>query len=288
MTERTLDADVLCRWIGRKESVDDVIRPGHAALLSATLDRDQDWAKPGADLPPLWHWTYFLGAAPRRDLGRDGHPKLGGFLPPVALPRRMWAGGRLKFCRPLRLGEEARRTSTIRNVEIKHGRSGALCFVTIEHAICVGGELRIEEEQDVVYREDPSPGSASRATAAPPDAQVSETLQPDSTLLFRYSALTFNGHRIHYDRDYAKEVEGYGGLVVHGPLIATLLLDLAVRQSPGASVAGFSYRGVAPIFDTQAFSLNLKPEGEGLHVWAAAGGQLSMDATVTLGQSVAV
>jgi 3-methylfumaryl-CoA hydratase len=279
-TPATLDPQVLRQWIGRSEVVEDTLDPRQASLMAATLDQETEGLSLGANLPLLWHWIYFLSASRRSRLGRDGHPILGGFLPPVALARRMWAGGRLRFLGALRLGDVARKVSTILNVQVKQGRSGTLCFVTVQHDVSVSGQLRVTEEQDIVYRGEQSATQQTPPESAPTDAEVTEKIDPNSTLLFRYSALTFNGHRIHYDRDYAREVEGYGGLVVHGPLLATLLIDLAGRALRTSEVDRFEFRAVAPLFDTASFTIHARRNGAEVRSWAADNsGRLAMIST---------
>ena len=279
MAERTLDQAVLKSWIGRSETAEDRLDAGRARLMQATLDRAPDLAE-GDALPPLWHWIYFLVPARLSELGRDGHAKLGGFLPPVGLPRRMWAGGRFDFARPLRLGQRVARTSTITDVALKRGRSGALCFVTVRHAYAPEGEQpALVEEHDIVYREDPAPGTTPPEPPVPPEGALwSCRVEPSAVLLFRYSALTFNGHRIHYDRDYCREVEGYPGLVFHGPLTATLLAELALSHMPGRAIERFSFRAVAPLFDEAPFTLCGRPAEDGaVELWAETpGGRLAM------------
>ncbi|MCP3020578.1 FAS1-like dehydratase domain-containing protein [Cupriavidus basilensis] len=236
-------------WIGRSESRTETLSPEPVIGLAATLDLDGDALVRGP-LPPLWHWLYFLPRAPQRELGQDGHPALGGFMPPVPLPRRMWAGGELEFRKPLRVGDTVTRTSTIRNVEHKSGRSGELWFVTVEHVLTVKGEVALTERQDLVYRAMPEPGQPLPARPRlAHQVQWQRQLRADPVMLFRFSALTFNGHRIHYDHDYVRDVEGYPGLVVHGPLQAMLTLDLLAREMSGATVRRFGFRGLAPIFD---------------------------------------
>jgi len=276
----TTDADTLSRWIGRTETATDTIRLGPARLMEMTLDRAPRLAE-GDPLPPLWHWLYFLTSARLGELGRDGHPARGGFLPPVALPRRMWAGGRLGFTAPLSLGAEATRTSTIADIALKAGRTGPLCFVTVRHEIGTAAGPALWEEHDIVYREGPRHGApAPRPPQAGTDWTAYETVTPSEVMLFRYSALTFNGHRIHYDRDYAHDVEGHAGLVVHGPLIATLLADFAQRRSPGRTLRSFSFRAVSPLFDRASFTLNAGPSGDQTRLAAAnAEGGLAMLAT---------
>lgn len=279
--ERTLDPEILSQWIGRSETRSDTIREEPANLMEMTLDRGPVLGD-GDPLPPLWHWLYFLQSAKMGDLGRDGHPALGGFLPPVGLPRRMWAGGRLEFLAPLRVGAQATRVSSIRDVKLKQGRTGALCFVTVRHEVSSGGTLCLWEDHDIVYREDPTPGDTAPAPPkAASDWDATEDISPSEVMLFRYSALTFNGHRIHYDRNYAREAEGHQGLVVHGPLIATLLADLALRRGNGKALRAFTYRAVSPVYDQHEFSIRVRAEGRGALTLAAAqsSGALAMQAT---------
>jgi 3-methylfumaryl-CoA hydratase len=290
MTE-ALDIDHLATWIGRSETRTDAIAPWPVAALSATLDRTGDPEPgPGTPVPPGWHWLYFLTAAPASELGRDGHPRRGGFLPPVPLPRRMWAGGRLSFHRPLLVGERAEKCSEIADVKLRHGRTGDLVFVVVRHTVTGPDGVAVVEEHDIVYRPDPEPGAAPPPPqAAPEGAEWSREMNADSTMLFRYSALTFNGHRIHYDQPYATGVEGYPGLVVHGPLLATLLLDLIRRHAPDAVVRQFNFRALGTIFDTDTFSVNARAinstgEGKRLDLWIAGpGDRLAMRAEAELG-----
>lgn len=282
MMSDALDLALLQQWVGKTEIAHAPVAAATARAMAATLDRD-DLPDP---LPPLWHWLYFWTAAPQEQLGADGHPGRGGFLPPVPLPRRMWAGGRLTFHVALPIDIDATRTSTVKQVDVKKGASGALAFVTVAHEVSVDGTLCISEEHDIVYRAAPLPGASLPAPKpAPQDATWSRTIVPDPVLLFRYSALTFNGHRIHYDRSYVTQVEGYPGLIVHGPLIATLLADLVRRQLPHASMRSFDFRAVGPLFDTEPFTLNGRLDADGIHVhlWAAnARGALAMQATATI------
>ncbi len=281
-----MDEQELSTWIGRSETQRDTFGPTPVAALRATLDLAATEIDPGTGLPPLWHWLYFLPLHRASALGPDGHAKLGGFLPPVPLPRRMWAGSRFEFPGVLRVGDAAERRSTIENVTLKQGRSGALVFVTVRHEIFTNGasEPALREWHDIVYRAAKRPGEAEAPPQrAPDDAQWSREWRPDDVLLFRYSALTFNGHRIHYDRRYVTEVEGYPGLVVHGPLIATLLLDLLQRERPEASLARFEFRALRPSFDGRALRVNGRSEGDALHLWAQDDeGWLTMDARAVL------
>jgi 3-methylfumaryl-CoA hydratase len=285
MTTDAFDPALLQQWVGKTETSDDLIAVGAATALAATLDRPLAFG-PGSALPPLWHWIYFWSAAPQAELGRDGHAQRGGFLPPVPLPRRMWAGGRLTFGRPVPIGVVATRTSRVLSVAAKSGASGKLAFVTVRHEVAHEGEVAITEEHDIVYRAMPQPGAAALpGKLAPSDAAWSRTVTPDPVLLFRYSALTFNGHRIHYDRSYATEVEGYPGLIVHGPLIATLLVDLLERHLPQAQLAQFNFRAVGPLFDTEPFTVCGQPDPDGrtVRLWAKnSRGELAMQAEATL------
>jgi 3-methylfumaryl-CoA hydratase len=272
-------------WVGRSETSDDVAALDPALRLAATLDRPDLAERLQArrePLPPCWHWLYFLPRTPQSALGADGHPVRGGFLPPVELPRRMWAGSRIEFVAPIAFGAALRRTSTIRRVEDKRGRSGALTLVTVRHEIDADGALAVVDEHDIVYREAPRPGAQAAPAAAEParPAEFRRTVVPDPVLLFRYSALTFNAHRIHYDRSYATGVEGYPGLVVHGPLQATLLLDLLDRHRPAARLARFAFRALAPVFDVAPLDLCGARAGAGVHLWTLTPeGRVAMDAT---------
>ncbi|HUF20991.1 MAG TPA: MaoC family dehydratase N-terminal domain-containing protein [Burkholderiales bacterium] len=284
-TANALDIDALRQWVGRSETRRDVVTAAPVAAMSATLDRDDPAPAAGTALPPLWHWLYFLPLARQSEIGPDGHAQRGGFLPPVPLPRRMWAGGRLEFRAPLRVGEEITRTSHILDVNAKEGRSGRLVFVSVRHEIANTHGVAIAEEHDIVYRDNPQPGApAPKPQPAPDNAAFSREIAPDPVLLFRYSALTFNGHRIHYDRTYVTEVEGYPGLIVHGPLIGTLLLDVLRRNLPDARVARFDFRAVSPLFDIHRFTVCGLPEsGNRIALWARNHeGGLAMEGTAEL------
>ncbi|HET7825791.1 MAG TPA: MaoC family dehydratase N-terminal domain-containing protein, partial [Anaeromyxobacter sp.] len=273
----------LARWVGREQQRVDWVNPNHLAAWNATLDRDDPFPRDGDPAPPCFHWALFPPLARQSELGPDGHARRGGFLPPVPLPRRMWAGSRVRFDRPLRVGERVELVSTVDKVEEKSGRSGALVFVTVRHRISAGGALAIEEEQDLVYRDAPKPGAAAPAapTEPAPRGAWRREIVPDDVLLFRYSALTFNGHRIHYDRRYVTGVEGYPGLVVHGPLIATLLVDLVRREQPQATVERFRFKGLRPTTDVGPFTVNGGPGDSAAHVrlWSTdERGQAAMEA----------
>lgn len=281
-----LNLNYLREWRGRAESRSDEVTSAPIAALSATLDRDDPFPRAGDPLPPLWHWLYFLPIPRQSELGPDGHAKRGGFLPPVPLPRRMFAGDRVQFHRTLRVGETIGRLSRIVDVNHKQGRGGPLVFVIVRHEISNREGVAVVEEHDIVYRENPKANDPAPAPRTPPaDAAWNREIRPEETLLFRYSALTFNGHRIHYDRRYASEVEGYPGLVVHGPLIATLLLDLLRRNIPDASVASLSFRAIRPLFDIAPFSVcgKVSSDGRTAQLWATdSEGWLAMEATAAL------
>jgi len=283
----TQDND-LASWVGRSETARDSIGATPVIALDATLDHPRRPVEAGLPLPPLWHWLYFLPMHRQSDIGPDGHARRGGFLPPVPLPRRMWAGSQLEFRSPVRVGDAVERVSTIADVTQKDGRTGKLVFVKVRHELYCNGatQAAIVEFHDIVYREAQRPDDVPPPPQkAPQDAPWQREIVPDPVLLFRYSALTFNGHRIHYDRSYVTGVEGYPGLVVHGPLLATLLLDLVRRQQPGADVETFRFRAIRPTFDLNAFRVNGAPEpgGKSVKLWAQDHeGWLTMDAVATL------
>lgn len=293
MTEdlRTVDAALLAHlqtWQGRTETLADTVTAAPVSGLAATLDRDDGLPVPGTPLAPLGHWLYFLPQVRQSGLGPDGHPRRGGFLPPVPLPRRMWAGGRLHWetANPLRVGDAVQRISRIGPVTHKAGRSGDLVFVLVRHEVSNARGLVLTEEHDIVYRAAPRSGDPVPApTPADAVAPWHREIVPDPVLLFRYSALTFNGHRIHYDRSYVTQEEGYPGLVVHGPLIATLLVDLLRRQRPDARLRSFEFKAVRPTFDLHPFHLRGAPsdDGRSVRLWASDHeGWLTMQAHATL------
>jgi 3-methylfumaryl-CoA hydratase len=268
-------------WVGREERRVDLVNPSHLAAWNATLDRGDPFPRDGDPAPPGFHWALFPPLARQSELGPDGHPRRGGFLPPVPLPRRMWAGSRIRFLRPLRVGERVELVSSVAEVEEKSGRAGPLVFVTVRHAVSGPGGLSLEEEQDLVYRHVSGPGGAAAASEPAPKGAFGRRVEPDDVLLFRYSALTFNGHRIHYDRRYATAAEGYPGLVVHGPLVATLLLDLVRREMPAAVVERFRFRGLRPTFDTSSFTVEGGPgdDPRQVRLWSTDNlGQMGVEA----------
>lgn len=280
--------DQLRSWIGRKETFEDSIYSTPVIALTATLDHLATPVIAGTPLPPLWHWLYFLPMHRQSEIGADGHARRGGFLPPVPLPRRMWAGGQFEFRSPIRVGDRVVRTSTIDDVTTKEGRTGKLVFVKVRHEVRCNDALEpaLVEFHDIVYREAQAPNDVvPPPQAAPADAAWRREIVPDDVLLFRYSALTFNGHRIHYDRQYVTQVEGYPGLIVHGPLIATLLMDLLRRELPDAYVESFRFKAVRPTFDLNAFQVSGQPQADGktIRLWASDHeGWLTMDATAVL------
>jgi len=280
MTDRTRSTPAdLSAWVGREAQDEDRIDARTARALAATLDQDASPLVAGAPLPPLWHWVYFTPHVPASEIGPDGHPRRGGFLPPVELPNRMWAGGRLAFVQPLHIGDAAQRRSRILRCERKSGRAGDLVFVTVEHRITARGGVAVVEEHDIVFRHPAPRGVPLAGEAAGATAEFRRSVHPDPVLLFRYSALTFNGHRIHYDHPYATQVEGYPGLVVHGPLTATLLLEAFRAAHPQRHVKRFAYRAVGPLFDSDDFDVCGRITGPTTaELWADCNGRLAMKA----------
>jgi 3-methylfumaryl-CoA hydratase len=284
MTEKP-DLDHLRQWIGRTEERTDVVTAHLAAALRSVLFLDVGRPQDGDAAPFTAHWCLTLPVVPMSEVGPDGHPQRGGFLPPVPLPRRMWAGGAIEFVEPLRVGDVVTRTSTIKDLTMKPGSTGMLCFVSVDHVFKSPRGVAIRERHDIVYRDMPTGGqnaTPAKPPAAPTAAQHSERHLADPVLLFRYSALTFNGHRIHYDRDYVTKVEGYPGLIVHGPLQAALLIELAAKLHGGKAPASFVYRGLQPLFDGGEFSINANDTGAGMELWTAnSAGQPTMKGTAT-------
>jgi 3-methylfumaryl-CoA hydratase len=272
-------------YVGRTEVRRDWSDPDRVARLAATLDHaTPPW--PGSVLPPLGHWLCFLPADREAAIGRDGHPERtdDGLLPNVDLPRRMWAGSRIRFLGDIPLNAPIVRTSTLIAATPKSGRSGRMLLATLRHAIAVeGGEPAIVE-QDIVYREQAQTGTPFvRPASDPGEADpFIRSVVPDSVLLFRYSALTFNAHRIHYDRDYARDDEGYPGLVVHGPLVATLMLDHLVRER-NAPILSYSFRAASPVFDGETIALGLRRDGDGVALRAVGPAGVAMTGVATIG-----
>jgi 3-methylfumaryl-CoA hydratase len=277
--------DPLTSWVGRRETATDDITATPLAALAAMLDREPVRPHTGTTIPSLAHWLYFLPLHRQSTIGEDGHAERGGFLPPIDLPRRMWAASRFRFLSPLRVGDRVERISTIGAITPKHGKSGPLVFVRVDHRILVGDRVAIEEEHDIVYRAAPPAGGerTAPATASSAEAQWRREVRADPVLLFRYSALTFNGHRIHYDRSYATEVEGYPGLVVHGPLLGTLLIDALCTHAPGTTVSRYAFKALRPVFDTAPFHVCGSRDGDRALLWIEdADGGVCMEATAEL------
>jgi 3-methylfumaryl-CoA hydratase len=282
MTEKP-NLDHLRQWIGRSNEATDVVTAQLVKGLRATLFMEIGEPKPGDAAPFTAHWCLGQPVYPMSELGPDGHPTRGGFLPPVPLPRRMWAGGELEFFKALRVGDEMTRISRISDVTMKTGSTGVLCFVSVEHLITTPRGTVLRERQDIVYRDISTATAAAPAkpAAAPPAAQHRESHIADPVLLFRYSALTFNGHRIHYDRDYVTKVEGYPGLIFHGPMQAAFLVEFASRLHGGVPPKKISYRGVQPLFEGE-FSVNANVTGAGMELWTAnSDGLPTMKGTAT-------
>jgi 3-methylfumaryl-CoA hydratase len=283
MTEK-LDIAHLREWIGRTTEASDIVTEQLIKGLRATLFQEIGEPKPGDPAPFTVHWCLAQPVFPMSMLGPDGHPTRGGFLPPVPLPRRMWAGGELEFIDPLRVGDEAKRTSRIADVTMKTGSTGILCFVSVEHIVTTSRGIAIRERQDIVYRDISSaPQAAStKPPPPPPAAKHRETHMADPVLLFRYSALTFNGHRIHYDRDYVAKVEGYPGLIFHGPLQASFIVEMAAKLHGGKAPRKIGYRGLQPLFEGSEFSINANETDDGMDVWTAnSAGQPTMKGIAT-------
>ena len=267
----------LSPWIGRQECIEDIVAPALVQRFNATFDRAGS-TRMGAEAPPMIHICLCLPAVPTAELGPDGHPERGGFLPPVPLPRRMWAGGSFVFHAPLHIGVAIQRHTRIADISAKQGRSGRLCFVTVEHEIFEAGVLAISERHDIVYRDVTPDAPEIRPPEATPLGAHSRTVATTAPRLFRYSALTFNAHRIHYDAPYATGQETYPGLVVHGPMQATLLCQFAADLK-GTPPTRFDFRSLSPLFDTSDFSLNAESAADGLRLWTArSGGPVAMEA----------
>lgn len=271
--------------VGRTEAVEDRIDLRQAAHMQLTLDREPSLQE-GDPLPAFWHYLYFNPKIRASALAPDGHERLGRFLPDLGLPRRMWAGGRIEFARPLTIGTRASKTSRIENVALKQGRSGKLGFVTVKHAFNDADGLCLTETQNIVYRAPPAPGAKQPDPPdAPADALWRRKVTPDPVTLFRYSALIFYGHRIHYDADYTRSVEGYPGLVVHGPLTATLLIEFGQEKAPNRTLRAAEIRAASPLFAPSPFWIEGKPNGDKTHLWARTeDGKLAMSVTLEFAQ----
>jgi 3-methylfumaryl-CoA hydratase len=276
------DVEAMRAAVGRKRRVTDSLNTFPARAFAAALDHDS-LPDAGDALPPTWHWMYFLDTPATRESNIDGHPRKGGFLPPIPLPRRMWAAGALDILKPLRLGIQAEKQSTVRSIDIKEGKTGTLVFVNLEHELRQCNQLCIREDQSLVYRAMPTGSTTPPGGRCELVPERSRALTPDPVLLFRYSALTYNAHRIHYDRDYATRVEHYPGLVVHAPLLASLLLDLLLREFPGATPRQFRFRAVRPTFDRGTVRLHGRRDGSEAKLWTTDEDDvLGMSATALL------
>jgi 3-methylfumaryl-CoA hydratase len=294
----TVATPALEDWVGRQQTVIDSISPVQVRQMAATLNDAARMQEPdSAPLPAGWHWLYFNPIEVQSLLGQDGHPQRGSFLPPVALPRRMWAGGRLTWQRPFQVGSNVDKASEIISVTRKTGRTGEMVFVTVAHRYTDAQGLLLTEEHDIVYRDMPTDAEKAALLALATQIKSSahsferkgehtQAVNADAVMLYRYSAATFNGHRIHYDVDYCRSVEGYPGLVVHGPLIATLLLGFIENQVvPGARIKSFEFRAMRPTFDLSGFHLHASKTSDAnvWQLWSTNNtGQIGIEASVTL------
>lgn len=271
-------------WIGKKEILNDYSNVRPVAMLQALLNQSDT---PLKHLPNLYHWLYFLPIINSEMLAEDGHPKKGGFLPPIPFPKRMWAGGRLEFLQPISVNQIIHRESEIVKIDFKQGKSGNMYFVTVKHSIFADGQLAIIEEQDIVYRDASNPAQPASPVAMAAEVEerhysYKKTFPVTTPILFRYSALTFNSHKIHYDRPYSMQQEGYPGLVVHGPLSATLLMHTLQQEYPEKQIAKFDFRAVKPVFDFSEFYICGDIQKHTGKVWIEhADGQVAMQAKVT-------
>ncbi|ASP23524.1 mesaconyl-C(4)-CoA hydratase (plasmid) [Antarctobacter heliothermus] len=275
-----IDLEHLQEWIGREEHTGETLTPALIARFNATFDRISA-TEEGSDAPALVHFCLGQPNVPTAELGHDGHPARGGFLPPVPLPRRMWAGGAVEFHTAIRIGDHVTRRSVIEDVRVKRGQSGTLCFVTVRHHVESGGRAALTERQDIVYRDAPATSDASpvKTPERAPFGKYRAQVLASAPLLFRYSALTFNAHRIHYDLPYVQGEEHYPGLVIHGPLQATMLCQYAAELR-GSTPTSFRFRSRSPIFGPDVFTLNAAHDGDALNLWTAqSDGSVSMEAT---------
>lgn len=280
----TLNIEQFKPWLNKSEQSEESLSLWPIHNMMAALDIDpSNWPLAGDDLPATGHWNYFVPRVVQSKIDNDGHPVRGDFLPPIPLPRRMWAGSRIKYHLPMKMGQTINKISTIQDIEIKNGKSGSLVFVTVKHEYHNSLGLSLTEEQDLVYRDPPPAMTAIPVrNKAPIPAQWTQSTETSTPLLFRYSAVTFNAHKIHYDEPYAKEVEGYPGLVVHGQLIATFLLKSLHHAHPKKVLSSFNFKAVSPLFcgETLQSQGALTPEGANLWACTEQGG-LTMQANVT-------
>lgn len=273
-------------WIGKKEIHHDYCNARPIQMMQALLNEPEKNPK---ELPHLYHWFYFLPVVDGQEIAEDGHPKKGSFLPPIPFPKRMWAGGRLQFLTPILINQAIRRQSEILKVEFKSGKSGDMYFVTVKHSIYADDALAIVEEHDIVYRDISKQPQIQSITSQSPTPTIEsrnysfkKQFRIDEVTLFRYSAITFNGHRIHYDRPYATQTEGYPGLIVHGPLLATLLLHTLKKENPNKDISTFEFRAVNPVFDFNTFEICADVQSDQTELWIEKEhGQVCMKAKVT-------
>lgn len=276
-------------WVGKTESTSDFSNVRTIQMLQALLNQKDNMIN---HLPDLSHWLYFLPIFNQQELSDDGHPRKGGFLPPIPFPKRMWAGGRLQFLRPIALNQNIRRDSEIIKVEFKQGKSGNMYFVTVKHSVYAKNELVIVEEQDIVYRDVSNQVQPAVSQSAIPTPSIEskpfsykQAFPIDTPTLFRYSALTFNSHKIHYDRPYAMQEEGYPGLVVHGPLLATLLVHYFKQNYPNKHIATFDFRALSPVFDFDHIYVCGDVKQQNAELWIEkASGQIAMKANITFSE----
>lgn len=280
----TLNIEQFKPWINKSEQAQEELSLWPVHNMMAALDvNPSQWPTIGDDLPATAHWNYFVPRVVQSKIDVDGHPVRGDFLPPIPLPRRMWAGSRIQYHQPMKMGQTIQKTSTIKDIKIKEGKSGSLAFVTVKHEYQNSSGLALTEEQDLVYR-DPPPSMTSipERNPAPTPAQWTQSVATSTPLLFRYSSVTFNAHKIHYDEPYAKEVEGYPGLVVHGQLIATFLLQSLQQAHPEKTLASFNFKAVSPLFCGETLQAQGALSPEGADLWACTDqGGLTMQANVT-------
>ncbi len=281
----SLNIDHLQQWLNKSEQAQETLSlwPVHGMMAALDISPAQ-WPSEGDPLPPTAHWNYFVPRVPQAKIDSDGHPIRGDFLPPIELPRRMWAGSRMQYHQPMALGQTIQKISTIHDIKIKEGKSGSLAFVTVKHEYHNNSGLALTEEQDLVYRDQPpAMTEPPERKPAPTDAEWSQTVETSTPLLFRYSAVTFNAHKIHYDEPYAVKVEGYPGLVVHGQLVATFLLQSLLQAHPNKVLASFNFKAVSPLFCGESFNAQGKQTSpEGAELWAATPqGGITMQANVT-------
>ena len=280
--------------VGRRNAAEGEVTADGVEELLATFDHPPRRPPAGEPIPPAWHWLYLRTVAPQHELGPDGHPRTGSFLPALpSLPRRMWGGSRLHFLRPIRVGDRLTAASEIVDCAMRQGRSGRFAVVTVRHEVSAGGALATVDEHDIIYREPAAPAAeagrradASSPAAAAETADFERIVQPDPAMLFRFSAVTFNGHRIHYDHPYVTQVEGYPGLVVHGPMMALLMLDLLHRQRPGIDIERFEFRALSPVFVPQRIAVKARATADGgFATWIESPGGVAMRGVATCRRS---